>query len=111
MWQPRFPGIVVGWLTAAAIAVYFLHDEMAKLGVFGASCRAHGLTSWDCGALPKLAVWLPDAFVYFLMNPFSYDGAADILGAEYALMWLGSPVAYLIAFVAVNYWVWRLKPN
>jgi hypothetical protein len=59
--------------------------------------------------LPKLAVWLPDVFVYFLTHPFTYDPSADWIGIDYAMMWMGSPVAYTVAFVATNYWVWKFN--
>ena len=109
MWELRMFGIAVGWLTAAALAVYFMHDDMIAAGLFGESCAQYGLYSWSCGALPKLAVWMPDMFVYFLTHPFTYDSSTDYIGMDYATMWMGSPVSYLVALVATNYWVWKLN--
>jgi hypothetical protein len=109
MWEPRGLGVMIGWLTAASIGVYFMHEDMIRAGLFGESCALYGLESWSCGVLPKMAVWLPDMFVYFLTHPFEYDGSADWIGVDYATMWMGSPVAYGIALVATNYWVWKLN--
>ncbi len=109
MWQPRVSGIVIGWLAAASLAVFFLSDEMVKAGLFGEACKQYGLNSWSCGVLPKFIVWLPDSFVYFLKLPFTYDGSADLLGAGYVFMFMGSSVAYGFALVAMNYWIWKLN--
>ena len=109
MWEPRGLGFAIGWLTAAALGVYFMHEDMIRAGLFGDSCALYGLESWSCGVLPKMAVWLPGMFVYFLTHPFEYDGSADWIGVDYATMWMGSPVAYGIALVATNYWVWKLN--
>lgn len=109
MWQPRAFGITVGWLVAAAVAVYFLQDDMIQAGFFGDACKNYGLASWACGVTPKMAVWLPNMFVYLITAPFGYDGSADWIGTEYATLWLFSPIAYAIALVATNYWVWKLN--
>ena len=109
MWEPRGFGTVIGWLAAVGLAVFFLHEDMVRAGLFGQSCAAYGLDSWSCGLLPKLAVWVPDLFMYFLTHPFEYDGRADWLGLDYATMWMGSPVAWILAVVAANYWVWKLN--
>ncbi len=42
-------------------------------------------------------------------HPFTYDASADWIGASSALMWTGSPIAYALATVATNYWVWKLN--
>lgn len=109
MWQPRMSGIFVGWLAAASLAVFFLHDELVKAGAFGESCKEYGLDAWSCGIVPKFVVWVPDMFVYFLKLPFTYDGTMDILGAGWAFMVMGSSVAYGFALVAVNYWIWKFN--
>lgn len=109
MWQPRALGIFIGWLAAASLAVFFLSDEMVKAGLFGESCRQYGLSSWNCGVVPKFIVWVPDSFVYFLGLPFTYDATTDILGAGFTFMVMGSSVAYGLALVALNYWVWKLN--
>jgi hypothetical protein len=109
MWEPRFFGIAIGWLSAIALVLHFLESDLVQAGLFGESCRLYGLGSWSCGVLPKLAVWVPDTFVYFLSLPFAYDGSQDWIGASYAMMWTGSPVAYWFATVATNYWVWKLN--
>lgn len=109
MWQPRLFGIFIGWLGATALAVFFLHDEMAKAGAFGEACKQYGLDSWSCGVVPKFVVCVPDTFVYFLQLPFTYDATADILGAGFLWMVMGSSVAYGLALVALNYWVWKLN--
>lgn len=109
MWQPRGFGVLVGWVAAISLAVYFLSDQMVQAGVFGESCRAYGLNSWSCGALPKLAVWVPNMFVYFLELPFKYDGTYDFIGAGFMFMTMGSSVAYGFALVAANYWIWKLN--
>jgi hypothetical protein len=109
MWEPRGFGVLVGWIAAVAMAIYFMHDDMAQAGLFGQACAAHGLDSWSCGVLPKLAVWLPEMFVYFLAHPFEYDARYDWIGLDYATMWMGSPIAYALATVATNYWVWKLN--
>lgn len=109
MWEPRAFGIAVGWLTAAAVAVYFLQDDMIQLGFFGDACKNYGLASWACGVSPKMAVWLPNLFVYLITAPFGYDGSADWIGTEYATLWLFSPIAYAFALVGLNYWVWKLN--
>ena len=109
MWQPRALGILIGWSAAASLAVYFGSNDLIKAGLFGDACKQFGLASWSCGALPKFAVWLPDTFVYFLKLPFTYDGSADFLGAGFAFMAMGSSVAYAVALVAANYWIWRLN--
>ena len=109
MWRPRLFGIFIGWLAAVSLAVYFLHDEMAKAGAFGESCKQHGLESWSCGIVPKFIIWVPGSFIYFLKLPFQYDGSADLLGAGFAWMVMGSSVAYGFALVALNYWVWKFN--
>jgi hypothetical protein len=109
MWQPRLFGIFIGWLGAVSLAVFFLSDEMVKTGVFGTACKQYGLESWSCGAMPKLAVWIPNSFVHFLQLPFLYDGSTDFLGIGWMWMVMGSTVAYALALVALNYWVWKLN--
>ena len=109
MWEPRLFGAVVGWLGLAAVAIYFLQTDIVQAGLFGDSCRVYGMSSWSCGVLPNLAVWVSNAFVYFLEYPFTYDASSDWIGASSALMWTGSPVAYFFALVATNYWVWKLN--
>ena len=109
MWQPRVFGIFIGWLAAVCLTVFFFSDKLIEAGLFGDSCKQYGLSSWSCGVLPKLAVWLPNTFMYFLKLPFTYDGSWDLVGAQYATMLLGSPVAYVLAFVALNYWIWKLN--
>jgi len=109
MWQPRGFGVFIGWVAVASLAVFFLSDEMVKAGLFGEACKEHGLSSWSCGVVPKFVVWLPDSFVYFLKLPFVYDGSTDLLGAGFAMMAMGSTVAYALALVALNYWVWKLN--
>ena len=105
----RHFGIFIGWLAAACLAVFFVADDLVKAGVFGDACKQYGLNSWSCGVVPKLVVWLPNSFVYFLKLPFAYDGTLDLLGAGFALMVMGSSVAYGLALVAVNYWIWKLN--
>ncbi len=109
MWEPRGVGVAMGWIAAAAIAIYFMQEDMIRAGLFGESCALYGLESWSCGFLPKLAVWLPEMFVYFLMHPFEYDASWDWIGLDYATMWMGSPVAWWVAILATNYWVWKLN--
>lgn len=109
MWQPRLFGILTGWLAASSLGVFFFADDIVKAGLFGDACKQYGLASWSCGAMPKFAVWMPDMFVYFLKLPFTYDGSTDFLGAGFAFMAMGSSVAYALALVAVNYWVWKLN--
>lgn len=109
MWQPRVFGIFIGWVAAIALAVFFLADEMVKAGLFGDACKQYGLESWNCGALPKFVVWIPNSFVYFLKLPFIYDGGGDLLGAGFAFMVMGSTIAYGLALVALNYWLWKLN--
>lgn len=109
MWQPRLFGAVVGWLALAAVTVYFLQTDMVQAGLFGDSCKSYGMSSWACGFLPNIAVWLSSTFVYFLELPFTYDSGSDWVGATSAIMWAGSPVAYILAAVATNYWVWKLN--
>ncbi len=109
MWQPRVFGIVVGWLAAAALAVFILSDQMVKAGLFGDACKQYGLSALSRGALPKFLVWAPDMFIYFLKLPFTYDRSTDLLDAVFLFMALGSSVAYALALVAANYWVWKLN--
>lgn len=109
MWQPRMFGIAVGWLAVAAVAVYFLQTDMVQAGLFGESCRIFGMSSWSCGVLPNLAVGASNTFVYFIEYPFTYDASNDWIGASSALMWTGSPIAYWLAAIATNYWVWKLN--
>jgi hypothetical protein len=109
MWQPRLFGILTGWLALAAVAIYFLQTDMVQAGLFGESCKTYGMSSWACGVLPNLAVWTSSTFVYFLEYPFTYNAANDWIGASSALMWTGSPIAYTLALVATNYWVWKLN--
>jgi hypothetical protein len=47
--------------------------------------------------------------MYFLLLPFTYDGSWDLIGTTYATMVIGTPVAYGFAFVALNYWIWKLS--
>lgn len=109
MWEPRGFGVFIGWLGAAATALHFLSGELVKAGLFGDACREHGLDSWSCGFLPKFVVWVPDTFVYFLTLPFTYDASSDLIGAGFMTMAMGSTVAYALALVAVNYWIWKLN--
>lgn len=109
MWQPRAFGIFIGWLAVASLAVFFLSDEMVKAGLFGEACRQDGLGSWNCGVIPKLVVGVPSSFVYFLKLPFIYDGNWDPLGTGFVFMVMGSSVAYGLALVALNYWIWKLN--
>ena len=109
MWEPRLAGIAAGWLSVVAVAIHFLRNDIVRAGIFGDSCAQYGLYSWSCGAFPKMTVWLSDLYVYFITHPFQYDASNDWIGADYASMWMGSPVAYIVAFVALNYWVWTLN--
>jgi hypothetical protein len=109
MWQPRGFGVFIGWLTLAGLAVFFFSDKLVEAGVFGEACRAYGLSSWSCGVLPRFIVWVPTTFIHFLQLPLTYDGGADMIGADYAMMWTGSAIAYAFAAVATNYWVWKLN--
>jgi len=109
MWQPRAFGIFAGWLMVACAAVYFLSDEMIKAGLFGEACRTYGLGSWSCGVLPKAIVALPNSLAYFLELPFTAGGNWYMLGTDYILMFVGSPLAYLFAIAAANYWIWKLN--
>jgi hypothetical protein len=109
LWQPRGFGALIGWVAFVSLAIYFLHDQMVQAGFFGESCRTYGLDSWSCGVIPNFVVWLPNMFVYFLRLPFNYDSSADLIGAGFMFMALGSGVAYILALVAVNYWIWKLN--
>ena len=109
MWRPRGMGMMAGWLTLFTIAVYFLRDDMSRIGLFSQSCAQYGLNSWSCGVLPKMVVGLADTFVYFITHPFKYDSRTDLIGVDYATMWMGSPVSYAVAVVAANYWIWKLN--
>ncbi len=109
MWQPRVFGIFIGWLAAACLTVFFFSDKLVEAGVFGEACRQYGLSSWSCGVLPKFIVWLPNSFVYFLKLPFTYDGTFDLIGTGYLVMIVGSSVAYGLALIAANYWIWKLN--
>jgi hypothetical protein len=109
MWEPKGFGAFIGWLAAAATAVYFLSGEMVRAGFFGEACRQYGLDSFACGVVPNMVVALPNSFVYFLELPFKYDASADWIGAGFMWMAMGSSVAYGLALVAVNYWVWKLN--
>ena len=108
MWQPRAFGIFAGWLMVACAAVYFFSDEMIKAGLFGDACKDYGLNSWSCGFLPKALVALPNSLAYFLELPFT-GGNWYMLGTDYLMMFVGSPIAYLFAIAAANYWVWKLN--
>jgi len=105
----RVSQAAVGWVAAIALGAAFASDEMIKSGLFGEACKADGLGSWSCGVVPKLAVAVPNTFVYFLRLPFTYYGAWDPLGAGFAVMVMGSSVAYGLALIALNYWVWKLN--
>jgi hypothetical protein len=109
MWQPRAFGVFIGWLAAISLAVFFASDDLIKAGLFGDACKQDGLNSWNCGVVPKLVVAIPNSFVYFLKLPFVYDGTLDVLGAGFAFMVMGSSVAYGLALIALNYWVWKLN--
>lgn len=109
MWQPRAFGVLIGWAAAIFVAIYFLSDELMNTGLLGEECIYDGLSSWNCGLMPRLVIALPNTFVYFLQLPFNYDAAWDVLGAQFTLMIVGSTIAYGLALVAVNYWVWKLN--
>lgn len=109
LWKPRGFGTFIGWVAAVSLAIYFLSDQLVQAGLFGESCRLNGLDSWSCGVIPKFVVWLPNMFVYFLKLPFNYDSAYDLIGAGFMFMAMGSSVAYILALVAANYWIWKLN--
>jgi hypothetical protein len=109
MWQPRFFGILTGWPAAGMLSVFFFADDVVKAGIFGDACKQYGFASWNCGAMPKLAAWVPDTFIYLLKLPLTYDSSTDFLGAGFAFMTMGSSVAYALALIAVNYWSWKLN--
>ena len=109
MWQPRFFGIAIGWLTIMAVAVHFLQDDLIRYGWFGDACKLYGIGSWSCGVAPKMIFWLPNMFVYLIAEPFAYNGGNDWFGTEYVMLWTASPIAYFLALIATNYWVWKLN--
>jgi hypothetical protein len=81
---------------------------MVKVGLFGEACKDYGLSSWSCGILPKAIVSLPSSLAYFLELPF-VGGNWYMLGTDYLMMFVGSPIAYLFAVAAANYWIWKLN--